>query len=106
VALAIFTFKSILRQKKKNYEKLKYFTHAKNIIFKNILQKRNQNPSSFYNCRTNNLKFCFWHTTAAHPTDKLQTNLKFCFRTQQQHTQLTSFKLISSFVLAHNSSTP
>ncbi len=39
-----FTLKSILRQKKKKFMEIQIFQHAKNIIFKKILQKK---PKSF-----------------------------------------------------------
>ncbi len=50
------TFKSILRQKKKNYENSN-ISPCKNIIFKKSSQ-RNQNPSKiYYNSIITNLKF-------------------------------------------------
>ncbi len=54
VAFPFTLKKSILRQKN-NYEKLKYFSACKNVIFKKI-SKKNQNPSRYYNSITN-LKF-------------------------------------------------
>jgi hypothetical protein len=50
-----FTFKSILRQKK-NYVNSN-ISPCKNITFKGILLKRNQNPSRYYNSMITNLKF-------------------------------------------------
>jgi len=52
--LAISTLKSILKQKK-NYGNSN-ISPCKNIIFKQIPLKRNQNPSRYYNSITN-LKF-------------------------------------------------
>jgi hypothetical protein len=49
-----FTFKSILRQKK-NYDNAN-ISPFKNIIFKTILLKKNQNPSRYHNSIIN-LKF-------------------------------------------------
>jgi hypothetical protein len=50
----LFTFKSILRQKK-NYENSNIFHHAKTKSSKNLL-KETKNPSRYYNSITN-LKF-------------------------------------------------
>jgi hypothetical protein len=51
MALA-FTLKSILRQKKKNYENSN-ISPCKNIIFKKSSKTLNQNPSRCYNFISN-----------------------------------------------------
>jgi hypothetical protein len=52
-----FTFKSMLRQKKKNYGNSNISPCKNNIIFKRKFSKRNQNPSRYYFNSITNLNF-------------------------------------------------